>query len=138
MQRLNLLLPLLLPALLAIIAFSCKKSSTHSIVGNWSIIDDSTKFVASSSAYSSYHSDYIGQPGDYYNFSTNGMMYVKEGAARDTMAYAILSNGQVRCTPSPGFTENYNASEITATTATFNIIVTRTDGELTKLIHLRK
>ena len=135
MQRSKLLL---LPLALIIIAFSCKKSSKNSIVGKWSIIDDSTKFVAGSNAASSYHSDYIGQPGDYYNFSTNGMMYVKEGAALDSMAYEILSNGQVRCTPSPGFTQNYTASEVTATTATFNIIVNRGDGILTKLIHLRK
>ena len=131
--------PLLLPLVLIIIVFSCKKSSNNnSIIGNWSIIDDSTKFVASSSASSSFHSDYIGQPGDYYNFSSNGMMYVKEGAALDSMAYEILSNGQVRCTPSPGFTQNYTASEVTATTATFNIIISRGDGILAKLIHLRK
>jgi len=135
MQRSKLLL---LPLALIIIAFSCKKSSNYSIVGKWSIIDDSTKFDASSRAASSYHSDYIGQPGDYYNFSANGMMYVKEGAALDSMAYEILSNGQVRCTPSPGFTQNYTASEVTATTATFNIIVSRGDGILTKLIHLKK
>lgn len=135
MQRSKLLL---LALALITIAFSCKKSSHNSIIGNWSIINDSTNFVASGNAASSFHSDYIGQPGDYYNFSTNGMMYVKEGAALDSMAYEILSNGQVRCTPSPGFTQKYTASEVTATTATFNIIVSKGDGILTKLIHLRK
>ncbi|HEY4063144.1 MAG TPA: hypothetical protein VGM30_14660 [Puia sp.] len=134
MQRINLLL---LPLLL-LIALSCKKSSNNTIIGNWSIIDDSTKFVSTVDGYPSTHSDYIGQPGDYYNFSPNGNLYVKEGTLTSTMAYEVLRTGQVRCTPLPGYTENYNATDITATTATFHIINTGPTGQVTKVIHLRK
>jgi hypothetical protein len=88
--------------------------------------------------FGSYHSDYIGQPGDYYDFSPRNMLYTKEGAHTDSMAYEVLPNNQVRCSPSPGFNESYTTSDIALTRATFHVMLITEQGTLTKIIHLTR
>ena len=133
-------IPLILAAALSLGVLSCRKSANYPpIVGKWNIVNDSTDFESLGVLpnYPSFHSNYIGQPGDYYDFRPSGMMYTKEGAVVDSMAYEVVQ-GQVHCTPSPGFTTTYVASNITATTATFTIKGFQSGGNLTKIINLSK
>ena len=117
---------------------SCKKSSSSpSIAGKWAIADDSTQFAGSGNN-PSYHSDYIGQPGDYYDFSPRNMLYTKEGAHTDSMAHEVLPNNQVRCSPSPGFNESYTTSDIALNRATFHVMLITEQGTLTKIILLTR
>jgi hypothetical protein len=120
--------------------FSCKKSAQRaqaSIIGQWDLINDSSSFVGQDPS-TSYRSNYIGQPGDYFIFSVAGNLLTKEGNLLDTMAYEILPNGQVQCVPSPGSNQTYTSSDITAATASFTIIQPKPTGQLTKFIHLRR
>ncbi len=121
------------------IIFSCSKSSNHTpgISGKWSIINDSTRFIGRDS-FPSYHYNYVGQPSDYYDFRDDGLMYVKEGELLDTMPYEVLSSGQVRCTPAPGFNSTYTTSQVTDSTANFSVRSGTPQGDLTKLIFLKK
>jgi len=114
---------------------SCKKNDSASIVGNWNLVSDSTRFVGVDTV-NSYHSYYIGQPSDYYDFNKNGNLYVKEGSHLDTMAYQVLPGNQVGCVAAPGDEESYTTSNITATSATFNILYNSPEGTLTKIIYL--
>jgi hypothetical protein len=135
------LIPLILTgAALSLGVLSCKKSGNNPpISGKWNIVNDSTNF--DSPTYGginpSYHSNYIGQQGDYFDFSTGGMMYTKEGTVVDSMAYEIVQ-GQVHCSPSPGFYSTYAASNVTTATATFTIKGTISGGNLTKIINLSR
>jgi hypothetical protein len=133
-NRLNIIILLILGGYA-----SCSKSSDHTplISGKWGIIDDSTKFVGTDT-FPSYHFNYIGQASDYYDFRSDGNMYVREGDVLDTMAYEVLANNQVRCTPSPGFNDTYTTSRVTDTTAVFNIAANTPQGLLTKIINLRR
>jgi hypothetical protein len=120
--------------------FSCKKSAKvapASIIGQWDLINDSSSFVGQDPS-TSYHSNYVGQPGDYYIFSVAGNLLTKEGNLLDTMSYEILADGQVQCLPSPGYNQTFTSSEITATTANFTIIQPKPVGQLTKIIHLKR
>jgi len=136
MNRFNILMLLVL-ALEGTIACSKSSNNTPGITGKWAIINDSTRFIGTDTI-PTYHSNYIGQPSDYFDFRTDGNMYVKEAALLDTMPYEVLANNQVRCTPAPGFNDTYTTSQITPTTATFSIIATRPSGKLTKIINLKK
>jgi hypothetical protein len=122
--------------------FSCKKSAhgaRASIIGQWDLINDSSSFVGQDPS-TSYHSNYIGQPGDYFIFSVAGNLLTKEGNLLDTMTYEILPNGQVQCMPSPGYSQTYTSSNVTATTADFTITqpMPAPVGQLTKIIHLKR
>lgn len=136
MNRFNLLILVIL-GLTTIL--SCSKTSNHTadVMGKWSVINDSTRFIGRDT-FPSYHYNYVGQPSDYYDFRSNGMMYVKEGGLLDTMAYEVLSSGQVRCSPSPGLVTSYTTSQVTDSTANFSVQASTPQGDLTKLIYLRK
>lgn len=74
---------------------ACKKtkgssngSAATSITGKWNLLTDST-FVGVGTG--NHEVDYIGQPGDYFDFNTNGTVYTKEGDVLDTLTYKLLS-----------------------------------------------
>lgn len=60
--------------------------SEASIAGNWNIVTDSTYAGA---GYSNHPVNYTGQPGDYFNITTSGVIYTKEGSQLDTLSYQI-------------------------------------------------
>ena len=73
---------------------ACKKDNNApgSITGRWSVISDST-FVGV--GINNHPVAYHGQPGDYFDFRTDGKVYTKEGAALDTMAYDLVSDTSI-------------------------------------------
>jgi hypothetical protein len=82
---------LLLAFALVIFQFSCTKSNNtpQSIMGKWNIkIDSSYVGVASNN----HKIVYIGQSGDYFNFSSDGHVYIKENSILDTLIYALSSD----------------------------------------------
>jgi hypothetical protein len=137
-QKMKYFVNISLIALLFAGAISCSKSNGNpQITGKWKILNDSTSFTGAAGA-QSYYTNYIGKEGDYYDFRTDGKMYVKESASLDTMAYEIYSGNQVRCSPSPGFTTNYNTTVLTLTHATFQISGYTAEGQLFKKINLER
>ncbi len=59
------------------------------VAGNWNIVTDSTYAGA---GYSNHPVNYAGQPGDYFNISTNGVIYTKEGKQLDTLSYQLMGD----------------------------------------------
>src|SRR5665213_2235010 len=81
--------------------FSCKKEAnnrtgagTPTLVGNWSIVNDSTLATPWGlfAGMSSNGANYIGNTGDSYNFESDGNLYIKEGVNKDTANYLTHMN----------------------------------------------
>lgn len=68
---------------------SCKKSNyigPVTLVGKWKLINDSTAYDGALAS-PLIKKNYVGIPGDYFDFRTDGKLYIKEGAKYDTLAY---------------------------------------------------
>jgi hypothetical protein len=76
--------------------YACKKDGNNfnpsSIVGKWSVVSDST-FIGV--GVNNHPVDYRGQPGDYFDFRTDGHVYTKEGTVLDTLSYSSVPTGIV-------------------------------------------
>jgi hypothetical protein len=82
--------------LLSLMQISCRKdNSTNNtiatIVAKWNLVNDSSGTIGSLNPIYNYSNNYIGAPADYYEFRTNGSVYIKEGINLDTMGYKIDS-----------------------------------------------
>jgi hypothetical protein len=66
-------------------------SGNATILGNWSIVNDTTTtgFWGIWNGKSSVGVNYIGVPGDYYNFSSNNKLYISQNGQKDTEVYKI-------------------------------------------------
>ena len=89
------------PILLFSIFFvACKKNATQNLqqnllVGKWQVINDSSSITGSLNGFNG-SSNYIGTSNDYYNFTSNENLFVREGQSLDTATYTLsLSNEQV-------------------------------------------
>jgi hypothetical protein len=85
MRFYNLLIALFVFSCLA----SCKKSGDAgpvTLVAKWSLVNDSTAF-GGALASPLIKKNYVGVPGDYFDFRADGKLYIKEGAKYDTLAY---------------------------------------------------
>jgi len=71
---------------------SSNGSGLTSITGKWSLETDST-FVGVGTG--NHEVDYTGEPGDYFDFNTNGTVYTKEGDVLDTLTYRLLSDSTI-------------------------------------------
>lgn len=72
---------------------SCNKSGdAGTLVAKWNLVNDS---IADGGAYGITQTNYIGVPGDYFDFRTNGKLYIKEGTFYDTMAYHVADGNSV-------------------------------------------
>ena len=84
---------LLITASLMLCLYACKKDGSQpSLIGKWNIVSDSTYVGA---GLSNHQVDYMGQPGDYFDFTSNGTVYTKEGSILDTLSYNLVSNTEI-------------------------------------------
>jgi hypothetical protein len=76
---------------LFMLALSCTKNNDvpKSIVGKWNIKIDSFYVGA---GLSNHGVTYVGQSNDYFNFSSDGHVYIKENSVLDTLTYTLSSN----------------------------------------------
>ena len=71
---------------------SCKKDTAVTILGKWNIINDSKTFGIGPNIQ---YQNYIGVPGDHFDFRTDGNLYTKEGANLDTLSYTIYPDNKI-------------------------------------------
>ena len=64
-------------------------NGTAGLTGKWNLVIDSTFEGVGTS---NHLVDYTGEAGDYFNFSTNGYVYTKEGTVLDTLTYRVVSD----------------------------------------------
>jgi hypothetical protein len=81
--------------------FSCTKTMQDccganpvplSVAGQWNVVADTIYSGVNTGADPAI---YVGQAGDYFDFRTNGYLYIKEGASLDTLSYNMFSPGRV-------------------------------------------
>src|ERR1700712_2773566 len=85
---------------LIMLLYPCKKTDNNlitgtppaNVLGRWNVLVDSTSAGAGQE---DYFKSYNGQPGDYYNFSANGVLYIKEETVADTLNYQLISDTQI-------------------------------------------
>ena len=76
---------------LLIFTLSCKKNkeTPSSILGKWNIKID-TSFAGELA--SNHEVIYSGKPGDYFNFNSDGKVYIRENSLLDTLTYTVSSD----------------------------------------------
>ncbi len=76
--------------LFVVLITSCDKdAASATILGKWNLINDS-KFIGV--GINNHPVNYTGQTGDYFDFRTDGNLYIKEGAVLDTLPYTLTSD----------------------------------------------
>lgn len=81
---------------------SCKKEDNSTIVGRQSIITDST---FAGVGLGNHPVNYKGRPGDYFDFTTGGYVYTREGNTFDKLHYTLITDTTIIIT-SFGITVN--------------------------------
>jgi hypothetical protein len=74
---------------------SCKKSGESgpvTLVAKWSLVNDSTAYGGALASPLT-KTNYVGVPGDYFDFRADGKLYIKEGSKYDTLAYNNTTSG---------------------------------------------
>jgi hypothetical protein len=127
----------------------CKKSPVNdsSLIGNWNIINDSTSLQGVGPLLTDIHSNYIGVQTDYYNFTSEGNLYVKEGTNLDTCTYTFVSSNQINIiafyvdgTEFLGGASmgTYVIAGLTENSVTLRLSELTPDGEEIKIINLER
>lgn len=79
--------------ILIALLISCKKDTvSNALVGKWNVLSDST---FEGVAQNNHALDYTGEPGDYFDFRTDGKVYIKESSQLDTLSYTVISSSAV-------------------------------------------
>jgi len=76
---------------------SCKKSGNAgpaTLVAKWNLVNDSTA-DGGPLASPLIKTNYVGVPGDYFDFRADGRLYIKEGSRYDTLAYHTRAGDSV-------------------------------------------
>lgn len=125
-----------LTALTAIVLFSCSKDAVYqedhfnpAIFGKWNIVTDSGFSGVGSG---NHPVNYSGKPGDYFEFRTDGHVYIKEGASVETLSYTTTSATTMQITSFGiilnGVPEETLITNLSAHTATLNAPTLFTPG----------
>jgi hypothetical protein len=62
------------------------------ISGKWNVVSDSS---IDGFGINNHAINFIGQPGDCFNFSASGSLYIKEGLDFDTLKYKLVINSSI-------------------------------------------
>lgn len=65
------------------------------VVGEWSVVSDSSWQGVGLYVIQDALKVYAGLPGDYWDFRTDGFVYVKEGAMLDTLSYTLNGSNEI-------------------------------------------
>jgi len=73
-----------------ILGTSCtkKNDAPTSILGKWNIKIDSS---FTGGGFANHEASYVGQAGDFFNFNSDGYIYIKENSIFDTLNYTLSS-----------------------------------------------
>jgi len=128
---------------------SCEKSPVNDsrLIGRWSIINDSTLLLTDVPQKTDSHSNFIGGLADYYDFTSEGNLYIREGINFDTLAYTFVSNNRLNIiafsyngTRFPGGASigTYNIVGLTGNNVTLGLSELTPDGKEIRIINLKK
>lgn len=83
---------IILITLISLELVSCKKDAAVSIMGKWNLVSDA---ITSGIGPNVKTYSYTGVPGDYFDFRTDGKLYIKEAANLDTLSYTFLPDNKI-------------------------------------------
>jgi hypothetical protein len=117
------------------------------ITGDWTLVSDSTANIAGT-ADNGTITGYPGQPGDHFNFTADGKLYIAEADKKDTTNYTITRDNKIVLSD-PHQTQNsvinfaaglnvFNPVNLTGQSVTLVSAVTTPGGSMLKVIHLKK
>jgi hypothetical protein len=148
-----------------LIEFSCSKKNheMNSLVGKWSVVNDSilnSNFIVHLRDSTLYNGNYIGQPEDHFNFTSNGTLGIQLDSdlfapLYDSAKYNVTSNNQVEISNyflggaiaghyiNPVESRTYVISNLTSHTATLTFQTVypsaeNVSGIETEIINLKK
>ena len=135
-----------LTALTILFLISCKKNSISAndfratILEKWNILNDSTYIGV---GVNNHLVNYAGQPGDYFDFRTDGYVYIKEGPILDTLSYSLTSDTTILIASFGiilnGVPEMSHITNLTAHGVTINApIVITPGGEFGRKVNLNR
>ncbi len=128
---------------------SCSKSDTtnNSIIGNWQIINDSSSTTNSLNGFNG-HSNYIGVSGDFYNFKSDGNLYIKEANSLDTGKYSMVADNETQISmfsesgvsfgTNGAIRGNFTITNLTSKTLTLTLSGLTPEGQELEIINLKK
>ena len=99
------------------VVISCKKDQDGVIAGKWSLVNDSVIVGVGPHIGTK---NYIGVAGDYFDFRTDGNVYVKEGAKLDTLSYKIIFAKRILISPFGWGGATSDITKLTAHNATIH------------------
>lgn len=117
-----------------------------SIQGDWTLLSDSTTTATGTSDHLT-ATGYKGKPGDHFNFSDDGTLYITENSKNDTASYTITRDNKIvlNFTNQPDTAKTYGASlnvftpaKLTAKCITLVSAVITTEGTTYRTIQLKK
>jgi hypothetical protein len=139
---------------LALVLYSCQKSNVTlatppSVVGHWNLVADSTSsFLGASQAPTLTTHKYIGTAADYYNFNTDGKVYInnKGRLGLDTAYYKVVSPTKLNIyylfstgeVPYAGGNGTFNVTTLTAHSLIINTTGLTPEGPITTFLTLSR
>jgi hypothetical protein len=85
-----------------LIQLSCSKGNHDSLIGKWSVVNDSTlnSSILDLVDGTGYSGNYVGERGDYFNFTSNGTLTIQLDSYLfspffDSAKYNVMANNQV-------------------------------------------
>jgi len=105
-----------------------KKDNQASIIGEWNIVSDSS-YVGVGAG--NHLTVYDGQPGDYFDFSSDGKLYIKKNGTLDTLYYNSTSNVTMTTASYPDSmrtSQQYTIYNLSAHNATITTGIFETQG----------
>lgn len=128
---------------------SCEISPVNysSLTGKWNIINDSTSILNDVPNKTDSHSNFIGGLADYYDFTSEGNLYVREGTNFDTLAFTFVSTNRINIiafsyngTRFPGGASmgTFVIEGLTGNNVTLGLSELTPDGKEIRIINLKK
>ncbi|MDB5142722.1 MAG: hypothetical protein JWQ66_1435 [Mucilaginibacter sp.] len=115
------------------------------IAGDWTLVSDSISNTIEVSDHLTI-TGYSGQPGDHFNFTADGKLYIAEADKKDTTNYTITRDNKIAVSyPNQAIVTNYAASlnvfkpvDLTRQSVTLVSAVITPGGSTFRTIHLKK
>ena len=81
----------LLIAFACILIIACNKTVSSTLMGRWKVVIDSSIISGGAISYNIYNEN----DNDYFDFTSNGLLYTKEGLVNDTFSYKLTSGNTI-------------------------------------------
>ena len=117
------------------------------LAGNWTLVSDSTYSTGVDASDHSTIGNYIGKDGDYFKFTADGKLFIKEGGAIDTATYVALGSKLVvnysfyaglPVASTDVQTADFTRLNLTSHTVTLSSTLTTATGVSSRVINLKR